>query len=65
VGDDSSDGCERIFDAVVEFGIQDFAGLFGPLSLGDIDADPDHPLRARITIVRNETTPFGPTDLTV
>jgi hypothetical protein len=41
VGDDSSDCRERVFDAVVEFGIQDFAGLFDTLALGNVDVHAD------------------------
>src|SRR5215470_11843467 len=65
MGNDSGDGRNRVLDAMVELGIQKFLGLLSSLALGDVDADADDPLRARVTIVRNETTPFHPTNLTV
>ena len=65
VGDDSSDGRQRVFDAVVEFGIQEFAGLFGAFTLGDVDIDAHHPFRTPIFTVRDSTASLDPSDLAV
>src|SRR5262245_52252947 len=46
MGHDSSDGRERIFDAMVKFGNELILLLFSVLSLGDItDSDTDHTVR--------------------
>jgi hypothetical protein len=60
VGDDSSDGCERVFDAVVEFGIQDFAGLFSSLALGDVDIYADQTPCMAGLIIFYETARLDP-----
>src|SRR5262249_33463058 len=60
MGDDSSHGRESVFDAMVEFGIQDFAGLLGSLALGNVDVDADHPLGVPRGIVRDEAARLNP-----
>src|SRR5262249_34879446 len=65
MGDDGSDGCERIFDAVVEFGIQDFAGLLGSPALGDVDVHADYSLGAPLAIVQGEAARLDPSHLAV
>src|SRR5262249_25413374 len=62
VGDDSSDGCERVLDTVVEFGIQDFAGLLGSLALGDIDAYPAQALSQAGLVILYKTARLDPPD---
>src|SRR5262245_35168854 len=49
VGHDSSDGRERIFDAMVKFGNELILSLFSVLSLGDI-ADSDTDNRVRVSL---------------
>src|SRR5262245_32195462 len=58
--DDSGDGCERVFDAVVEFGIQDFAGLLGSLALADVDVHAYQTLCLTGLIILYETARFDP-----
>src|SRR5262244_980625 len=62
VGDDSSDRCERVFDAMIEFGIQDFAGLFGSLALGDVDVHADQASCVAGLIILDEATRLDPAD---
>src|SRR5262245_6262495 len=62
LGDDSSDGRERIFDAMIEFGIQNFAGLFGSLALGDVDVHADQASCVTGLIVLDEATRLDPAD---
>src|SRR5215831_13387185 len=62
VGDDSSDGRERVFDAMIEFGIQDFAGLFGSLALGDVDVHADQASCVAGLIIVDEATRLDPAD---
>src|SRR5689334_11693896 len=62
VGNDSSDGRERIFDAMIEFGIQDFAGLFGLLALGDVDVHADQASCVAGLIILDEATRLDPAD---
>src|SRR3974377_2218809 len=63
--DDGADRREHILNTVVEFGIQCIAMILGLLALGDVYADANHALRVPVSIIRNATTPFGPTHLTV
>src|SRR5262245_27301197 len=62
VGNDSSDGRERVFDAVVEFSIQDFARLFGSLTLGDVDVHADQAFCVTGLIILYETARLDPPD---
>src|SRR5215472_9652499 len=60
VGDDGSHSCERVLDAMVKFGIQDFAGLFGSLALGDIDVHADHASCVTGLVILYETARLDP-----
>src|SRR5690349_21388905 len=62
VGDDGSDGCERIFNAVVQFGIQYFAALLGSLALGDVDVHADQALRVSGLVILYEAARLDPAD---
>src|SRR5262249_39759228 len=62
VGDDSSDGRKRVLDAVVEFGVQDFTGLFGTLALGDVDVHADQASCVTGLVILYETARFDPAD---
>ena len=54
LADHSADCREYILHAVIEFSIQGALMLLCSLALGDINVDAHHPLRAAITVVRNE-----------
>src|SRR5215475_11863289 len=60
VRDDSGDGCERVFDTVVEFGIQDLTGLFGSLALGDVDVYADQALCVAGLVILYKTARLDP-----
>src|SRR5215475_9753814 len=62
VRDDSGDSCERVFDAVVEFGIQNFAGLFGSLALADVDVHANQTFCVTGLIILYETARLDPAD---
>src|SRR5215475_6563089 len=62
VGDHRSDGRERVFDAVVKFGIQDFTSLFGSLALGYVDVHADQALSVAGLVIRYETARLDPAD---
>src|SRR5262245_55719412 len=62
VRDDSGDSCERVFDAMVEFGIQNFAGLFGALALADVDVHADHASCVAGLIILYGTARLDPAD---
>src|SRR5262249_17601778 len=62
VGDDGSDGRKRVFNAVVEFSIQDFSGLFGSLAISDVDVHADHAFCATGLVILYETTRLDPAD---
>ena len=53
---------ERIFDAMIKFGIQDFAGLFGSLALGDIDVHADYAFCVTGLVILYETARLDPAD---
>src|SRR5262249_33040663 len=61
-GDDSSNSCKRVFDAVVEFCIQDLAGLFGSLALGDVDVHADQASCVAGLIILDEAARLDPAD---
>src|SRR5215467_1702321 len=62
LGNDSGDGCKRIFDAVVELGIQDFAGLFRSFALGDVDVHADHASCVASLVILDEAARLDPAD---
>src|SRR5262245_53431046 len=62
VRDHGSDGRERVFDAMIEFGIQDFVGFFGSLALGDVDIHTNQASCAADLIILDEATRFDPAD---
>src|SRR5262249_23862945 len=59
----SADGCERIFDAMVEFGVQRALMLFCTFAFSHVDVDASHSLRASIFTIRNRTASLDPSDL--
>src|SRR5215471_11264340 len=62
VGDECADGRESVFDAMVKFGIQDFAGLFGSLAFGDVDLHADHASCVAGLVIFYKTARLDPSD---
>src|SRR5262249_53770094 len=57
-------GRQRVFDPVIEFGIQEFATLFGALALGDVNVDANHGTRTPIPTISNQGSCFDPPHFT-
>src|SRR5262245_5093728 len=60
VRDNRADGRERVLNAVVKFSIQDFAGLFGSLALGDVNVHADQASRVTGLVILYETAGLDP-----
>ena len=59
----TADGREDVLDAMVELGDQHALLILCQLTLGDINVDTNHPVRAPISGVGNETSRLDPANL--
>jgi hypothetical protein len=62
LGDDGTDGRECVLDAVVEFGVQSFAGFFGSLALSNVDVNADQAFCETGSVILYGTARLDPAD---